>query len=65
MCVCALLRLPRHKKRNVVSTKKMDEAIMAKEAEKADLLKRRQKLRERLVSRKGGGLSGAELERAR
>lgn len=39
---------------------------MAKEAEKADLLKRRQKLRERLVSREGaGGLTAAELERVR
>lgn len=54
---------------NVISTRfliqQMDEALMAKEAEKADLLKRRQKLREQLVSRKGGGLPAAELERVR
>lgn len=39
---------------------------MAKEAEKADLMKRRQKLQEQLESSTGGrGLAGAELERVR
>lgn len=38
---------------------------MAKEAEKANLLKQRQKLLEQLVSRKGGGGTGAELEKVR
>ena len=41
---------------------KMDDALMAKEAEKADLMKRRQKLRGQLASSR---LSDAELERAR
>lgn len=40
----------------------MDEALMAKEAEKAELLKRRQKLREQLAR---AGIDGVELERAR
>lgn len=40
----------------------MDEALMAKEAEKAELLKRRQKLREQLAR---AGLAGVELERIR
>jgi len=44
----------------------MDEAVMAKEAEKADLMKQRLKLRERLAPRKTGEeLTGAELERVR
>lgn len=39
---------------------------MAKEAEKADLMKQRLKLRERLAPRKPGEeLTGAELERVR
>lgn len=58
-----LLRLPCHKRQSNLT--KMDEALMAKEAEKADLLKRRQKLREQLVSKRGGGLAGAELDRVR
>lgn len=39
---------------------------MAKEAEKADLMKRRHKLHEQLDSPNGGrGLTGVELERVR
>lgn len=40
----------------------MDDALMAKEAEKADLMKRRQKLRRQLANSR---LGGAELERVR
>lgn len=43
----------------------MDEMLMAKEAEKADLMKQRQKLREQLAPASGGGLTGDELERVR
>lgn len=40
----------------------MDEALMAKEAEKAELMKQRQKLREQLARPE---LAGAELESLR
>lgn len=47
---------------SVGSAPQMDDALMAKEAEKSDLMKRRQKFRGKLASSR---LTGAELERVR
>lgn len=47
---------------SIGSAPQMDDALMAKEAEKADLMKRRQKFRGQLASSR---LTGAELERVR